>query len=397
MKTKGIILFILLIASLPTEAQETQIMLDTFKRNFQKADKLETKANVLQDAINSNLQGMGPLYHLAIDYVINNNELLATDVFMRQIALLSAEQIKTLEYSEAKGSLWQLFTVLNDSSIMISILDALGVVGLGDSTIINGCINWLETQNNLFLSGTGRPDVQVVGEMVKALGSLKDPSAFSVLFSAYISGYSDTVSTLAKNSLYQLEGNFKDSLINVIKNGTIAEKREALIMGLESDEKLDEIEKAELAEFALEIAIYTSTNNQSELTFIRDMRYTALRALSESKWSRATALVIEHFGMTLLEYDRGLAQKIYLIEAIDGLGNMGTHEAAERLTLYLELINSYTEHGKVYDERIVLAVLNNLMKLGDKIAFADLSNTKYLNYNETIKLAAQDAIDNLKW
>jgi len=129
----------------------------------------------------------------------------------------------------------------------------------------------------------------------------------------------------------------------------------------------------------------------------RDMRRVALSILSDQKWSKATPLVIEHFGMTLVEYERGIVANDYLIDAINGLGSMGTHEAAERLTLYLELLNSYTEHGRSYDERIVLTVLDNLWKLGDKVAFANLSYTQYLDYSNEVKKAARRAIDNLKW
>ena len=101
--------------------------------------------------------------------------------------------------------------------------------------------------------------------------------------------------------------------------------------------------------------------------------------------------------LTLLEFDRGVVPKGYALNAINALGSMGTHEAAERLSLHLELLNSYTEHSKVYDEQIVLSVLLNLMELGDKVAFPTLSYTQYLNYSDTIKKAAKDAIDNLKW
>ena len=45
----------------------------------------------------------------------------------------------------------------------------------------------------------------------------------------------------------------------------------------------------------------------------------------------------------------------------------------------------------------MLAVIGNLGKLGDKVAYDDLMYTKYLSYSTQIKDAAQKAIKNLKW
>ena len=74
---------------------------------------------------------------------------------------------------------------------------------------------------------------------------------------------------------------------------------------------------------------------------------------------------------------------------------MGTHEAAVRLTLYLELINSYVDNGQAYDEQVVIAVIKNLELLGDLVAFDYLLYTGYLNYSERVKQAAREALKNL--
>ncbi len=61
------------------------------------------------------------------------------------------------------------------------------------------------------------------------------------------------------------------------------------------------------------------------------------------------------------------------------------------------LINSYTEKGKAYDEKVVTSILNALGALGDKVAFDDLMYTQYLNYPTGVKKAARAALDKLKW
>jgi hypothetical protein len=76
---------------------------------------------------------------------------------------------------------------------------------------------------------------------------------------------------------------------------------------------------------------------------------------------------------------------------------MGSHEAAVRLTQYLMLLNSLTESVQEYDGRIVLAVITNLGKLGDNVAFDDLMYAQYLSYSPEVKRAIRQALENLKW
>jgi hypothetical protein len=268
-------------------------------------------------------------------------------------------------------------------------------VGQGDVRISRSITEWLATQNGLFYSGKAL-DTRVIAGAVATLGELKHNISFPVLFAVSDLDYSDEVSQLAVEAFLGLDGDLAVSLVDVVRTGSLSEKLSALRVGL-AQERLSESKKALLANAALEEGINTTVSNPDDRKIVNELRQVAMNALGERRWSQSTNLAIEHFGMALLQYDRGTVTKAYLLEAIDGLGNMGTHEAAERLTLYLELINSYTEHGRVYDERIVLAVVSNLSKLGDKIAFANLSYTQYLNYSDTVKKAAENAISNLKW
>ena len=394
---KAFIFIIFIIITFSAAAQDDQVLLDSFLRNFHRADQIETKVKVLEDAATYNSSTFGPLYHEALNYVLNNPDLIQQDTLITQLSFLAVEEIKNIGYTDSKYALWQLFTEDTSTTMRIMILEALSVIGKNDDRILINAIEWMELQNTLFFSGS-RPDNQVVSSMLRTLGEFGSPLSFYCLFSASVLGYSEEISILAEDALFELNGNMKEMLIGVVEKGSIYEKREALKMGLDlNSDRLNDTEKAELAEFTLEVAIYASTGDQVEKSYIRDMRFESVIALTQQKWSKAASLIIEHFGMTLLEYDRGIVAKSRLLEAIDALGSMATHEAAERLTFYLELVNSYTENGKVFDEQITLGVVNNLNDLGDKIAYDDLSNIKYLNYNATIKQAAQNAIDNLVW
>ena len=169
-----------------------------------------------------------------------------------------------------------------------------------------------------------------------------------------------------------------------------------LALALGSD-RLSEEEKAEVATFALDVGLHTGLADNPSRQIAREIRFAAAKALSERRWSRATPLAIEHFDAVLQEYERGLSDINRVLEAIALLGNIGSHEAAVRLTQYLMLLNSLTESVQEYDGRIVLAVITNLGKLGDNVAFDDLMYAQYLSYSPEVKRAIRQALENLKW
>ncbi len=375
-------------------SQDSSKLLEAYKRNFAIAS-LDVKIQILKDAAKSESKEMGPLYLQAIDFVLDNASLIASDTRFRQLSVIAATQIATIGYEKAKYSLWKLFQLDENTSVRIQTIRALSVVAKGDKEIIESINKWLDARNNSFKSGK-IPDLQVVAEVVRSLGELGDPSSFPLLFSSMILGYSDNITTLAKEALFKIKGDLKEMLIGIIKNQPIGEKKAALEMALES-EKLTDDEKGEIAQTALDIALDYSANNTLERQTSREIRFIAIRALSERKWSKATDLVIEHLNRTIEEYEKGITDKSRLLEAITCLGNMGTHKAALRLTQYLVLLNSYTEKGKGYDSQIILAVLSNLGKLGDKVAFDDLMYTQYLNYSNSIKKEAKKALEKIKW
>ncbi len=144
--------------------------------------------------------------------------------------------------------------------------------------------------------------------------------------------------------------------------------------------------------------LHTASADNESKAMARELRFQAVRALTGRHWSKATPLAIEHFDAVLLEYERGLADRRFLIEAISLLGDMGSHEAAVRLTQYLVLLNAYTERVREFDGTIVLAVIENLGKLGDKVAFDDLQYVEYLkSYSAEVLAAARKVRAGLKW
>ena len=134
-------------------------------------------------------------------------------------------------------------------------------------------------------------------------------------------------------------------------------------------DNLSREDKASIALVGLDIGLYSESEAGTGEAMLREMRYEAVRQLTALNWAGATDNLVKHFDSTVFELEQGLCRKVNLVEAIDALGNAGTHDAAVRLTLYLEVLNSYTENGEIVDEQIILSVIRNLGLLGDNTAF----------------------------
>ena len=376
-------------------AEDLDKLLASYFRNFA-ISSLDTKIQIIQDAAESGNPGLGPLYVKAIDFVLDNGSLLETEDRMKQLATLAITQIKKTAYNRDPDLLWQLFDLTTNAQLRLLVLDALGTVASGDSKTLARMNAFVDGQNALLKTGKV-PDARVVLAAVDALGNLGDASSFPILFSAMTGQYSTEVTARARDALYRIKGNLKDNLMAIMKTRPLGDKKAALDLALGSA-KLDDAAKAKIADYALDVALHAPAGDAMEKQVARDIRYAAAKLLSDKSWSAASSLALEHFDLVLYEHERGLANKQQLIEAMDFLGNMGSDEAASRLTLYLVLVNSATERGKGYDEEIVLAVLRNLKKLGDTVAFDDLVYVQYLAaYSDSVKRAARDAVEGLSW
>jgi hypothetical protein len=373
-------------------AEDGDKLLASYLRNFA-ISSLDTKIQILQDAATGGYAGLGPLYTKALDFVLDNGSLLESEDRMKRLATLAIGQIKRTAYDKDHDRLWQLFDITTDVPLRLQVLDALGSVAAGDATTLARLNAFLDGQNALLKTGKV-PDTRLVTAAVDALGMLGDASSFPILFSAMTGGYSAEVTAKARDALYSVKGDLKDNLIGIMKTRPLADKRSALELALGST-KLDDAAKAGIAEYALDVGLHTSVRDALEKQTAREIRYVAARLLSEKGWSSASALALEHFDLVQSEYERGLATKKQLTDAMDFLGNMKSDEAASRLTLYLVLVNSSTEQGKGYDEDVVLALIRNLKKLGDSVAFDDLIYVQYLTYSDAVRKSAREAVETL--
>ncbi|ADK80633.1 hypothetical protein [Sediminispirochaeta smaragdinae] len=388
---------VLLVASFSVvsaqDASEEDPMLLAFQKSFARGS-LSTKIQVLQDASEMNGPEMGPLYRQAIEFILDNIRTLRDDTAAQELAVLAVNLIGMHEYTPAADIIWRLFEQSSSVRIQIAVMSALGAVAGDDPELISKLNTWMASQNNAMRSG-GNVDRQVLAECVVTLGKIGNENSYGLLFSASYLKYSDEITYKADGALEQLGGDYVANISRVIEQNPPVEKLEALKRA-DSREALSVEQKATIAMKALSYGLGSRVVAEEEKPVLRELRYEAVRALTEYRWAEATELVIDHFDQTTVEVDRGETSTSSLLEAIACLGAMGTHEAAVRLSLYLEVMNAYVENGQPVDTQVALAVVNNLGALGDRVAFDYLLYTGYLDYAPPVKRAAREALDNLK-
>lgn len=375
-------------------AQAAQDLLRSYQRNFVLGG-LEVKLQIVQDAGKSGDRDLGPLYLQAVDFVLANHPLLEDEPRCRVLAVSALDLIRAVGFGAARSSAWDLFETDGSSEVRAACLRCLGVIAKGDPEIVQNINLWLQFQNAALQTGQA-PDEAVTAAAVQALAALGEPSSFAVLFSTMNLGYGAEITGLAREALQSIPGDYPALFLGVMQNSPLPEKLAALKLALEAG-RLRESDKGRIAEFALDVGLHATAVDDASRAAVRELRFLAARALSQRTWSRATPLAIEHFDAVLLEYERGLTDRQYLLESVELLGNCGTHEAAIRLTQYLILLNAYTERVRQFDGEVVLAVIQALGKLGDKVAFDDLMYIEYLGYSTEIKAAARKVRSSLRW
>jgi hypothetical protein len=379
-------------------AQDADSIILAYRRNFARAS-LSTKLELLKEASSRSDVSMGSLYDMALRFAVDNAALLGADPQLKDLAVLAATETGKAAYSQAIDDLWALFQGFMDQDVRKAAVTALGYAGSGESRVAENLNAFLASQNSLFRSGS-QPEYPALEACIDALGVLGDGSSFPVLFSAYVAGYSPNLAGKAAKALGSIKGDYRGYLLRVIAKNPPIEKSAAYAAGLDNP-NFDDDDRGALAEGALSVALDATAQQGSyspvEMQSIRELRLASIRELRTLKWQRASPLAILHFKLILGDYAKGVASKTDFLEAIGCLGAMGSTEAAQALSLYLQFINGQTEQGSPYDEEILLASIGALGDLGDKAAFDYLLQIGYLQYSDAVKRAAKEALLKLRW
>jgi len=377
-------------------AQEPETAIIAYQRNFVRSN-LATKIDILKDASADEkvAADLGSLYQFTLDFSLRHAELLREDADLIQLVGMASAGVGKTGYQPAVATLWRVFMAFRDTGTRELVLRSLAVLGKGDSQVIENLNQFLGNQNNLYRSGMV-PDYTLLGVCVETLGILGDGSSFPVLFSAMIAGYPEQLTRKAASALAAIRGDYKKYLMDVLKKNPPVEKLAAFEAGI-VNQGFSPAELGELAETALEISLGFFPAEAADQEAVLDLRYRAVRTLTELSWTRATTLAIKNFYRVQTDYGNSQAPKERFLEAIACLGSMGSSEAAQALALQLGLINSQMERNQEYDTELLMAVITALGDIGDKVAFDYLLYIGYLSYPDDVQTAAREAMNRLKW
>lgn len=391
---KKILLILLAVfAAAGLSAQEDNKLLETIRQQFNTAT-LDIKLEILKTTEEEGVENFGPLYVDAVRYVINNSSDLAGDSDLRELSLLAIRYLEISSYEPGIIPMWRLFEVDNDVTRRIAILNVLKNEVDGESEVVPLVADWVQAQNDLKRSGT-QVEPQVVQAAIEMLVAMKHAVCFDVLVDTLNVQYSAAITTIIEEGIVLIEESLDSLVIEAFRRAGVADKVEVQDLFIENEIVSAEIKTA-ISVGILAQMLQLVSPDVVERTQIREMRYKAVRFLISNPDTSITSLAIKNFNQSVVEYDRGIAVKSVVLEAIALLGKMESMDAALRLSDFLELINTYTEKTTPYDEQIVLAVIQNLQLLGESEVYNTLLYTTYLNYSATIKNAAREAMRSLQ-
>jgi hypothetical protein len=384
----------LLLCPVKLSAQAPVLL--SYERNFIRAS-LADKAEVLQDAATDEQaeEFMGSLYEFALRFALLHGDILREDPEMLVLTGLAVRGIGLTEHHDSVDTLWRTFQSYPNSLIRADVLDALGRLARGNPQALVHINQYLSDTHNRFRSGTA-PDYPVLSAAVNALGRGGDRTSFPILFTLMSAGYPEQIVREATQAMNGIPYNYASFLVDVIRRNPPAEKLVAFRFGA-YNERLTLVEQGEIAEIALETAYDVPADTPENNALLSALAYASIPNLTRLKWTRATGLVIKHFYRVQTEYVRGTQSGDRFLEAIHCLGAMGNSEAAQVLALQLGFLNSQTERTGEFDENLILALVNALGGIGDKIAFDHFLYIGYLSYSEPIKNAAREALTRLRW
>ena len=366
------------------------------RRDFISAG-IDVKLMILRSISQSEDETLIPVYKDAVEYVKNSYDILKNDPRLLNIGIISVTKLGELNEIKSSGSIRYLFSTVENEDFQIACLKSLSRLIQQDSAFTDYLNSLYEAGLSDLISGKAF-SVNLLSVYAEVLGNFADPSSFNILIKTLFYPVSDNLKDTVKTALNNISFNYFDEIL--AKTG---EKNIQYIWTLyllaKENKRLDSTELGRISELIVDYGL--KNLQDADFKSAENLIEAALPVLSELKWSKASPQVNKFFyyaqGLRKTPRKTRASGTELLISIIDCMGNLGTIECSQNLSIFLGVLNSETEKTKQYDEPLVLSVITALRKLGDKTAFDYLLYVEYLNYSKTVKQASRNAIEELKW
>ena len=354
---------------------------------------IDAKAVILRSLSQSDDRSLIPIYQDAVEYVKNSYAILQNDEKLLNIGIIAVTKLGELNDLKASGSIRYLFSTVENEDFQIACLKSISKLVQKDSAFTDYLNSLYETGLSDLISGKAF-NVNLLRVYAETLGNFADPSSFDVLIKTLFYPVNDSLKNTVKTALNNISFNYFDEIFAKTLQKNIQYIWTLYLLAKENKR----IEGTELGRISELVFDYGLKNLQDvDFESAENLIEETLPVLSALKWSKASSQVNKFFY-----YVQGLRKTNrrgdeLLIKIIDCMGNLGTIECSQNLSIFLGVLNSETEKTKQYSEPLVLSVITALRKLGDKTAFDYLLYVEYLNYSEMVKQASRNAIEELKW
>ena len=361
-----------------------QLFGQEYKKKFIKGN-ISDKTAAVREA--SGQEGIW-LSQKAIDFVLENNEIIGTDRDMDGLAVaavLSLPNDYVFGLSETeKTQILNKFIALFDNfsrSNTVQIAVQSKVLSLKDNMNTDA---FTEVLNKFLQSSTVlSSDSSLLKSVINSLGFIGNNISFSILYnnlndkrySAYYPEIEETIKKLIPVSM--------NEVLQIVHSRDAANTQR--IFNLVKQAEISTNNLCEIAENILNDAPLIS------------LKFDALAILNSHKWTRASNSVLAFFAAAQKDFQNELIAEDQFVGLINSLVNISPLDAVNPLIKYLGELNQQLEYNNTVAQNIVLAVINSLGAIGDKQAFDSLLSVTYLNYPEPVLSAARQALAGLRW
>ena len=324
----------------------------------------------------------------AIDFVLENNDIIGTDRDMDGLAVaavlsLPNDYVYGLSETEKTKVLEKFINLFEKFSRSNTVQIAVQSKVLSLKENINTA-PFTEVLNKFLQSSTVlSSDSSLLKSVINSLGFIGNNISFSILYnnlndkrySAYYPEIEETIKKLIPVSM--------NEVLQIIHSHDAANTQR--IFNLVKDAEISTTNLCEISENIL---------NDSPII---SLKFDALAILNSHKWTRASNSVLTFFASAQNDFQNELITEDQFVSLIESLVNISPLDAVTPLIKYLGELNQQLEYNNSVAQNVVLAVINSLGAIGDKQAFDSLLSVTYLNYPEPVLSAARQALAGLRW
>jgi len=354
---------------------------------------IDVKAVILRSLSQSDDKSLIPIYQDAVEYVKTSYAILQNDDRLLNIGIIAVTKLGELNELKASASIRYLFSTVENEDFQIACLKSLSKLVQKDSAFTDYLNSLYDSGLSDLLSGKAS-NVNLLKVYAEALGNFADPSSFDVLIKTLFYPVNDGLKDTVKTALNNISFNYFDEILAKTMQKNIQYIWTLYLLAKEN-KRIEGPELGRISELVIDYGLKNLKG--ADLESSENLIEETLPVLSALKWSKASSQVNKFFYYAQGLRKTSLRGDELLIKIIDCMGNLGTIECSQNLSIFLGVLNSETEKTKQYSEPLVLSVITALRKLGDKTAFDYLLYVEYLNYSETVKQASRNAIEELKW